>query len=125
MVFSKEEQEIYDLTINLLTAIRKGDIETYKLYSSEHLTAIEPETSSLVVEGLDFHVFFLSHTQPKEFHIELVNPVIKVYSDTAYIAYTLIENKFFEGKFNLKNIFETRIYHKEQENWKMVHFHRN
>lgn len=125
MQFTKEEQEIYDLTLDLLKAIRTGDIEKYKLFSSDKLTAIEPETSSLIVEGLDFHMFFLNRTQPKEFHLELVNPVIRVYSDTAYIAYTLIENRYVDGKFNIKNIFETRIYNKENDRWKMVHFHRN
>ena len=125
MVFTKEEQEIYDLTLELLNAIRHGDVEKYKEYSSPSLTAIEPESSSLIVKGLDFHMFFLHHSQPKEFHIELVNPVIKVYTDTAYIAYTLIENRVIDGKFSIKTIFETRIYHKEQDSWKMVHFHRN
>jgi calcium/calmodulin-dependent protein kinase (CaM kinase) II len=125
MVFSKEEQEIYDLTLDLLHAIRHGDVEKYKKYSSKTLTAIEPETSGLVVKGLEFHLFFLQNTQRKEFHIELVNPIIKVYNDTAYIAYTLIENRLFDGKFNLKSVFETRIYHKEEGQWKMVHFHRN
>ena len=52
-------------------------------------------------------------------------PMLRVFNDTAFIAYTLIENKVIEGKFNLKNVFETRIYHKENGTWKMVHFHRN
>ena len=125
MNFTKEEQEIYNLTLDLLKAIRLGDIDTYKKYSSPDLTAIEPESSGLIVKGLDFHIFFLNHAQSKEFHIELVNPIVKVYSDTAYIAYTLIENRLIDGKFNLKTIFETMIYHKEQESWKMTHFHRS
>ena len=125
MNFTKEEQEIYDFTIELLKAIKDGDIEKYKQFSSESLTAIEPETSGLIVSGLDFHLFFLRNNQKREYHIELINPTIRVFNDTAFIAYTLIENKVIEGKFNLKNVFETRIYHKENGTWKMVHFHRN
>ena len=125
MVFTYEEQEIYDITIEVLHAIRKGDVEKYKQLSSDKLSAIEPETSGYVVVGLDFHLFFLSHTPPRDYHIEIINPVINVYGDTAYIAYTLIDNKLTEGKFNIKTVFETRIYHKEDNSWKMVHFHRN
>lgn len=125
MTFTAEEQKIYDVTLELLHAIRQGDVEAYKRLSSEQLSAIEPETSGYVVTGLDFHLFFLGHTQKKEYHIELVNPVVKVYGDTAYIAYTLIDNKLVDNSFKLKTVFETRIYHKEDGHWKMVHFHRN
>ena len=125
MVFTVEEQEIYDLTVNILKAIRDGDVEKYKQYSSDTLTAIEPESSGLIVDGLDFHIFFLSHTQPSDYHIELINPVIRIYHNTAYIAYALIDNTFTDGKFNLKNVCETRIFEKELGVWRMVHFHRS
>lgn len=125
MTFSAEEQEIYDITLELLHTIRKGDIETYKRLSSEQLSAIEPETSGNVVVGLDFHLFFLKNTQRKDYHFEIVNPFVKVYNDTAYIAYTLIDNKLIDNNFKIKTVFETRVYHKENGSWKMVHFHRN
>lgn len=125
MTFSPEEQEIYDLTVKLLHAIRKGNIETYKELSSETLTAIEPETSSNIVKGLDFHFFFMSHNQPKDYHFELIDPVVRVYGNSAYIAYTIINSSHLDGQFKLGTVHETRIYHKENNHWKMVHFHRN
>lgn len=125
MTFSAEEQEIYDLNNELLHAIRKGDVEKYKLLCSEKLTAIEPETSSNIVVGLDFHLFFISNTKPKNYHFEIVNPVVHVYFDSAYISYTIINSSYIDGQSKLSTRHETRIYHKEKGTWKMVHFHRN
>ncbi len=125
MTFTQEEQEIYDLTIELLHSIRIGDVEKYKALSSETLTAIEPESNGNIVKGLDFHLFFLKNTSPVDYHLELVNPVIKIHGDSAYIAYTLINSVLVEGEFELQSFNETRIYFKEDGNWKMVHFHRS
>ena len=125
ILISKEEQEIYDLTSNLLHAIRKGDVETYKKYTSQKLSCIEPETSGSVVIGLDFHLFFIKNMKLNDYHFEIINPTIRVFSDTAYICYSLLTNTFSDNKFSLKTVFETRIYHKEAGQWKMVHFHRN
>ena len=125
MVFSPEEQEIYDITIELLHTIRKGDVEKYKLLSSDTLTAIEPESNGNIIKGLDFHLFFLKNTSPIEYHLELVNPIIKVNGDSAYIAYTLINSGLVGDEFELQSFNETRIYFKEEGNWKMTHFHRS
>lgn len=125
MTLSSEEQEIYDLNNELLHAIRKGDVEKYKLLCSEKLTAIEPETSGNIVLGLDFHFFFLSHTRSKDYHFEIVDPVVHVYGDTAYIAYTIINSSYIDSQSKVSTQHETRIYHKERDAWKMVHFHRN
>lgn len=125
MEFSKEEQEIYDITIELINAIRKGDVEKYKLLSSERLTAIEPESNGNIIEGLDFHIFFLENRSPFEYHLELLNPVIRINKDSAYIAYTLINSTLIEDDFELQSFNETRIFFKEDGNWKMIHFHRS
>lgn len=124
--FSEEEREIYQITLDLLHAIRRGQVDMYRELCSPSLTCIEPETSGNVVEGLDFHLFFLSHINKKlEYHIEILNPIIKVFNDTAYISYSLLSNIYENSSFNLKTVFETRIYNKENGKWRMVHFHRS
>ena len=131
--FSEEEREIYQITLDLLHAIRRGQVDIYQELCSENLTCIEPESSGNIIEGLDFHLFFLGNTKRESnYHIEIINPVIRVFQDTAYISYTLISNQYFNDNFKLNTVFETRIYHKEKignENsppkWKMVHFHRS
>lgn len=125
MTFSAEEQEIYNLNSELLHAIRKGDVQKYKLLCSEKLTAIEPETSGNIAVGLDFHIFFLSHSKPKDYHFEIIDPVVHVYGDSAYIAYTIINSSYTDGQSKVSTQHETRIYHREKDTWKMVHFHRN
>ncbi len=111
--------------MRLLHGIRDGDIEIYKELVSDKLTCFEPETQGHNVKGLDFHLFFMQNSKVSHpYHIELVDPVINVYGDTAYAAYTLIQNTYDQGEYTIKSVNETRIFNKQDGKWKLVHFHR-
>lgn len=123
---NEKEQEIYDLLLKMLHAIKQGDADTYTRLTSKELTCIEPETGGHIVDGLPFHLFLVERTSnDQEYHIEVVNPKIKVYDDTAYTSYTLIVTRWDEGEPVFNQFYETRIFHKEHGLWKMVHFHRS
>jgi len=51
------DSEIVSATQRLLGAIATGDYETYAMYSDPSLTAIEPETSGNIIQGLGFHKY--------------------------------------------------------------------
>ena len=51
------DSEIVSVTQRLLGAIATGDYETYAMYSDPSLTAIEPETSGNIIQGLGFHKY--------------------------------------------------------------------
>lgn len=121
-----DQQHIHDLLLRLLTSIREGDINTYKELSSTELTCFEPETQNHPVYGLDFHLFLMGHTEAKyDFHIEVVNPTIRVYDNTAYAAYTRIDTVWKEEGPKITSANETRVFHKYESGWKMEHFHRS
>lgn len=120
------EEEVKEILMKLLHAIRDGDATTYKELASEDLSCFEPETHGHNVNGLDFHLFFMEHSMTKDpYHLEIVNPIIRIYGDTGYTAYTLIQNKLKDGDYVITQVNETRIFNKENGNWKMVHFHRS
>jgi calcium/calmodulin-dependent protein kinase (CaM kinase) II len=121
-----QQQEVYDTLLELLHSIKSGDVETYTKLSSDELTCIEPETGGHLVEGLPFHTFLVERSpKDKQYHIEVVNPAIRVYGDTAYAAYTLT-NSFWKGEGATFSQFqETRIFRKIEGTWVMVHFHRS
>lgn len=52
------EQQLVDLTQQLLESIAGGDWETYARLCDPSLSAFEPESSGQLVEGLLFHKYF-------------------------------------------------------------------
>jgi calcium/calmodulin-dependent protein kinase (CaM kinase) II len=52
------EEQIIDLTRQLLDTISRGDWETYQTLCDPTLTAFEPEARGQLVAGLDFHRFY-------------------------------------------------------------------
>lgn len=123
---SEEEAAVGAALESLLHSIQRGDIPTYRQLVSESLTCFEPETRGHRVEGIEFHVFQTeSHEAPRRFHLELVDPVIRVYGDAAYASYTLLVGRDDAGAVTTTAMNETRVFAKEAGDWKMVHFHRS
>lgn len=120
------EEEVLSTLRTLVESIPVGDFDTYKKLTHENLTAFEPESKSHLVEGLPFHEFFMNRPEKNaEFHTEMINPVVKVFGDTAYAAYALVRIKYQDDKHDISSVNETRIFHKFDSQWKMVHFHRS
>lgn len=120
-----DTDEIHRLLLRLLHAIREGDVDTYEEICDENLSCFEPETKGHNINGLAFHNIFMSNSKIEQpYHIELVNPVIKVFGDTAYAAYTLIQQVYKDNSFTITSVNETRIFHRIG-NWKLIHFHRS
>lgn len=110
----------------LLNAIQRGDIPTYRRLVSETLTCFEPETRGNRVDGVEFHIFQTeSQETPRRFHLELVDPVIRVYGNAAYAGYTLLVSRDDDGDVTTTAMNETRIFAKQHGDWRMVHFHRS
>jgi len=121
-----EEEEVLKTLKTLVESIPIGDLDTYKKLTHESLTCFEPESNSYMIEGLPFHEFFMNRPEKNaEFHTELINPVVRVFGDTAYAAYALVRLKYQGDKHETTSVNETRIFHKFDSQWKMVHFHRS
>lgn len=123
---SDKTQEIRNTLINLLHSIQRGDVEAYKKMVSEQVTCFEPETQGHRIEGLDFHLFLTKHHKaPQAYHLELVNPVFQAHGKFGYTSYTLLISKVVDEVFEVSKTDETRIFAKEDHEWKLVHFHRS
>jgi calcium/calmodulin-dependent protein kinase (CaM kinase) II len=110
----------------LLNSIQRADIPTYRTLVSESLTCFEPATHGNRVDGVEFHIFQTEAQEiARKYHIELVHPVVRVYGDAAYASYTLLVSRDDEDGVTTTTMNETRVFTKEQGNWKMVHFHRS
>lgn len=122
----KDADDFQAALLKLLHAVEKADVDTYQHLVAKEVTCFEPETNGAQVKGRDMHLFFVKNsTAPDNYFFEIVDPTFKVYGDTAFAAYTLLLAEITDGgtTSNTENV--TRIFHKEQGVWKMVHFHRS
>ncbi|MCG8566872.1 MAG: nuclear transport factor 2 family protein [Desulfobacterales bacterium] len=120
-------REVETCLMDLLHSVQQADIETYLSRVSPEVSCFEPESRGHLLRGLGLHRFLVEAARPVEkYHIELVDPLIRVGKDMAYVAYTLHLTELDGGKqaqLTAENV--TRIFQREDGGWKMVHFHRS
>ncbi|XP_073727109.1 calcium/calmodulin-dependent protein kinase type II subunit alpha isoform X3 [Misgurnus anguillicaudatus] len=124
------KQEIIKVTEQLIEAISNGDFESYTKMCDPSVTAFEPEALGNLVEGLDFHRFYFENLwskNSKPVHTTILNPHIHVIGDeAACIAYIRITQYLdINGMPCTAQSEESRIWHRKDGKWQIVHFHRS
>lgn len=121
-----EVAEVKKTLMNILHGIQQRNNDTYRALVHKDLTCFEPESLGYPIDGLDFHLFFAEvYPPPEKYRIELVRPTIRVFGDTAYASYTLLVQIQQGKEVTITSANETRIFHKNNGIWQMVHFHRS
>ncbi|XP_038821222.1 calcium/calmodulin-dependent protein kinase type II subunit alpha-like isoform X3 [Salvelinus namaycush] len=128
--FSVRKQEIIKVTEQLIEAISNGDFESYTKMCDPSVTAFEPEALGNLVEGLDFHRFYFENLwskNSKPVHTTILNPHIHLIGEeAACIAYIRITQYIdTNGMPRTAQSEETRIWHRRDGKWQIVHFHRS
>uniref|UniRef100_A0A9J8BUE4 calcium/calmodulin-dependent protein kinase n=2 Tax=Cyprinus carpio TaxID=7962 RepID=A0A9J8BUE4_CYPCA len=124
------KQEIIKVTEQLIEAISNGDFENYTKMCDPSVTAFEPEALGNLVEGLDFHRFYFENLwskNSKPVHTTILNPHIHLIGEeAACIAYIRITQYLdTNGMPCTAQSEETRIWHRKDGKWQIVHFHRS
>ncbi|NP_001410639.1 calcium/calmodulin-dependent protein kinase type II subunit alpha isoform 3 precursor [Danio rerio] len=124
------KQEIIKVTEQLIEAISNGDFESYTKMCDPSVTAFEPEALGNLVEGLDFHRFYFENLwskNSKPVHTTILNPHIHLIGEeAACIAYIRITQYLDNnGMPCTAQSEETRIWHRKDGKWQIVHFHRS
>uniref|UniRef100_A0A8C1TLY0 calcium/calmodulin-dependent protein kinase n=1 Tax=Cyprinus carpio TaxID=7962 RepID=A0A8C1TLY0_CYPCA len=127
---STVKQEIIKVTEQLIEAISNGDFENYTKMCDPSVTAFEPEALGNLVEGLDFHRFYFENLwskNSKPVHTTILNPHIHLIGEeAACIAYIRITQYLdTNGMPCTAQSEETRIWHRKDGKWQIVHFHRS
>ncbi|XP_024085554.1 calcium/calmodulin-dependent protein kinase type II alpha chain isoform X24 [Cimex lectularius] len=125
-----KKQEVIKITEQLLEAINTGDQETYTKICDPHLTAFEPEALGNLVEGMEFHKFYFDHVVGKNckgINTTILNPNVHLLGEEAaciaYVRLTQYIDK--QGVAHSCQYEETRVWHKKDNKWQNVHFHRS
>ncbi|KAG9346706.1 hypothetical protein JZ751_007020, partial [Albula glossodonta] len=124
------KQEIIKVTEQLIEAISNGDFESYTKMCDPSVTAFEPEALGNLVEGLDFHRFYFENLwskNSKPVHTTILNPHIHLIGEeAACIAYIRITQYIdTNGMPRTAQSEESRIWHRRDGKWQIVHFHRS
>ena len=124
MVFT--EESLVAVNQRLLEAIADGDWNTYQELCDPTLTAIEPESEGLVVEGLGFHKFYFDLGGVRGKHKTTVHkPHVQIVSETGILGYVrLVQCLDENGRPRTVANAETRIWKWTGSVWLHVHFHR-
>ncbi|XP_076766227.1 calcium/calmodulin-dependent protein kinase II isoform X36 [Xylocopa sonorina] len=124
-------QEIIKMTEQLIDSINTGDFEAYTKICDPHLTAFEPEALGNLVEGMDFHKFYFDNAvlgkNCKAVNTTILNPHVHLLGeDAACIAYVrLTQYMDKQGVAHTHQSEESRVWHKRDNKWQNVHFHRS
>jgi calcium/calmodulin-dependent protein kinase (CaM kinase) II len=120
-------QELLQLNQRLLDAIASADWSTYVELCDPSLTAFEPEAQGQLVEGLEFHRFFFNFGGAKgHFNTTMCSPYVRVMGEVAVVAYVRLNQRTSpDGEPAIKGVEETRVWQKQDGQWKHVHFHRS
>lgn len=121
------EQELLQLTQRLLDAITMADWDTYSQLCHPTLTAFEPEAPGQLVEGLNFHRFYFDLGGVRGRHqTTMCAPHVRIMGDVAVVCYArLIQKVGREGQPETVMSTETRVWRREGDTWRHVHFHRS
>lgn len=125
--FSEEEQELVDLNQQLLDCIAAGEWETYLELCDHDLTCFEPEAAGIQISGMPFHKYYFDlaskSTTPVQTTMTQVN--VRIVGHVAMLAYVRVIQKLKEGCPQTQSFEETRIWEKQEGEWKHIHFHRS
>jgi calcium/calmodulin-dependent protein kinase (CaM kinase) II len=128
MVNMTIEQQLVELTQQLLESIAGGDWETYAQLCDPSLSAFEPESRGQLVEGLPFHKYFFDLGRAETPHnTTMCAPHVRMLgSDNAVVSYIRLNQTLdSSGSAKMQCYEETRVWQQQEGEWKHVHFHRS
>jgi hypothetical protein len=122
-----EEEELLELTQQLLESIAGSDWDTYQELCDSTLTAFEPEGRGHLVQGLEFHRFYFdlpAGDGPRT--TTMASPKVRLMGDVAVVTYVRLVQSLGESGAPITAHFEeTRVWQMQQGKWQHVHFHRS
>lgn len=120
-------RELLDINRRLLQSIAEGDWATYAELCDPSLTAFEPEARGQLVVGMDFHKFYFDRGGIAGPHnTTMCSPHVRVLGEVAVLSYVRLLQKLDENGLAVTvRSEETRVWRRENNVWRHVHFHRS
>lgn len=121
------DDQLLELSQQLLDSIDGQDWDTYAELCDETLTAFEPEAVGSLVAGMDFHEFYFKQEGVGGTKRSTISsPDVRLLGDVAVVCYIrLVQRVESDGSFTTTAFEETRIWQQQDGRWQHVHFHRS
>lgn len=119
--------ELLRLSQELLESIAAGDWSAYSRLCDPSLSCFEPEARGQLVEGMDFHRYYFDLERRGEApQNTIASPHVRVLGDVAIVSYVrLVQKLDASGSPVTVATDETRVWHRQADGWRHVHFHRS
>ena len=121
------EEEVLEITRQMLDAMYSGNPEVHRQHSAEDMSSYEWYIAPQRIDGLEFHLALIeAGGNGTSSRLDMLTPRVQVYGDTAIVNYTLLKTTISENappQFATMN--ETRVFVKLDGVWKMVHLHKS
>src|SRR5262245_27549927 len=121
-----EQEIILSLTRQLLEAIAAKDWNAYQHLTDASISCFEPEACGQLVIGWPFHQFYFQlggGSRPG--NVTIAQPHVRMMGDVAVVAFVRLNQTIGPDGPQTVAFEETRVWHKQNGNWKHVHFHRS
>ena len=119
--------ELLSISRRLLDSIDNQQWDLYADLCDPSLTAFEPEAVGNLVEGMDFHDFYfkMERSGPAQ-QSTISSPRVRMMGDVGVVTYIrLVQRVDDEGTSATVAFEETRVWQRNDGEWKHVHFHRS
>lgn len=121
------EEQLLELSQQLLNSIDQQDWDTYTRLCDPALTAFEPEGAGNLIQGMPFHKFYFEiEASGLAKQSTISSPLIRVIGDSAIITYVrVVQRVTADGGAPTSAFEETRVWEKQSDEWRHIHFHRS
>ena len=124
---ASDARELLDLTQRLLESVARANWDAYASLCGPTLTAFEPESCGALAEGMGFHHFYfrLGGAESPN-NATICSPHVRLLGDVGIVSYVrLVQQLGSDGKPVTRRFEETRVWHRTEQGWRHVHFHRS
>ena len=127
-----EEMAVLEAVERNLQAIWDADPIAYRQTCAEDVSFFEWYITTQRIDGIDFHLReIVVHGEAlgaggaARVEHEILQPRVQFYGDTAIATYTLLVRAVRDGAVQRTQQNETRVFHRFEGEWKLVHCHKS
>ncbi len=119
--------ELLTLSRLLLDSIEQQDWSAYVDLCDPSLTAFEPEAAGHLVAGIGFHEFYFKPNGTRQAtQSSISSHEVRLMGEVAVVTYVRLTQCVSEdGRPSTFAFEETRVWQRQDGQWKHVHFHRS
>ena len=125
------DREILAINQRMLESVVAGDWQAYSQTCDSSLSCFEAETNGVLAEGLNFHRYYFTlageaHHHPSPVNVTMARPHLRWLSDDCVVlSYTRLTQRKLAGEPVTASCCETRIWQRQEGEWRQVHVHRS